>query len=105
MTKFSGFQRNIAVFILPNAHQGKFSLIGYSSGHIQIISIDNLKVESHVQIPLEENEVLTTAVFNPNGINVAIGTSLGNVYVGSLREEINGSPKFSIGRLENIRNS
>jgi len=77
-------------------------LIGYSFGLVQIFSIENLKVEGYAQIQLEENEVLTAGIFNPNGINVAIGTSYGNAYIGSIRQETNGSAKFSIGKLENI---
>ena len=51
---------------------------------------------------MEEGEVLTAGVFNPNGINVAFGTSFGNALIGSIRQEINGKPKFSVGKLENI---
>ena len=41
-------------------------------------------------------------MFNPNGINFAIGTNQGNVYFGALKEESAGTPKITIGKLENI---
>jgi hypothetical protein len=34
---------------------------------------------------------------------VAIGTSHGNIYLGSIREEPNGKPKVSFGKLDNIK--
>jgi hypothetical protein len=43
---------------------------------------------------------VTAAVFNPNGINIAIGTSHGNLYLGSIREDQQGKGKVLFGRLE-----
>jgi hypothetical protein len=49
-----------------------------------------------------KDEIMTAAVYNPNGINLAIGTSHGNIYLGSVREEPNGKAKVSFGILDNI---
>lgn len=54
---------------------------------------------------MTENEYITCAIFNPNGINFAIGTNLGNVFVGALKEETNGNPKILVGKLDNITKS
>jgi hypothetical protein len=45
---------------------------------------------------------LVAAVFNPNGVNFAIGTSTGNIYFGSVKEDALGAPKISICKLDNI---
>lgn len=60
-------------------------------------------MESIHQLPLfHANEEITCAVFNPNGINFAVGTSQGNVYAGSLKDDNTGKPKILLGKLENI---
>jgi len=60
-----------------------------------------LKVDSSYRLPLQSpDELLTAAVFNPNGINIAIGTSHGNIYLGSIREDSQGRPKVLFGRLD-----
>jgi len=37
---------------------------------------------------------------NPNGINVAIGTNLGNLFLGSVREDSQGRPKVMFGKVD-----
>jgi hypothetical protein len=37
---------------------------------------------------------------NPNGVNVAIGTNLGNIYFGSIKEDSQGKPKAAFGRID-----
>ena len=39
-------------------------------------------------------------MFNPNGINFAIGTSHGSLYLGSLRDDAQSKPKLMLARLE-----
>jgi len=39
-------------------------------------------------------------VFNPNGINFCIGTTLGTLFFGSLKVDAQGKPKAQIGKLE-----
>lgn len=61
-----------------------------------------MKVDSEYQIKLQENETLTVGVFNPNGYNFAIGTSLGTLIFGSIKTEANGKSKVTIGKVENF---
>ena len=60
-----------------------------------------MKIDSQYRLPLASpDEYLSSAVFNPNGVNLAIGTSHGNIYLGSLREDAQSRPKFMIARLD-----
>lgn len=66
-----------------------------------MVNIDCLRVDSTFRIPLASpEEYLTCAVFNPNGVNLAIGTSQGSLYLGSLREDAQGRPKFLLAKVE-----
>jgi hypothetical protein len=63
--------------------------------------LESLKVEGSVKLPLQdEDEIITAGTINPNGINVAIGTNLGNIYLGSVREDSQGKPKAAFGRID-----
>jgi CRISPR/Cas system-associated endonuclease Cas1 len=42
------------------------------------------------------------AVYNPNGINFAIGTSQGTVYFGSIKEDSQGKARLLIGKIDCI---
>jgi len=55
----------------------------------------------------EKDEILSAAVFNPNKVNLAIGTSHGNVYLASIREDVSkgGRPRFLVGKLDNIQSN
>ena len=68
------------------------------------MDLETLKVDSQYQVKLDadKNEVVTTAVFNPNGINFAVGTSLGNVLFGGVKLDAQGKVKFTIGKVENF---
>jgi WD40 repeat protein len=90
-----------AAFVLSGTNGGKFSVIAYAGGVIRIINLECLKIDSTYKIPLQsDDEVLTSGVFNPNGINIAIGTSKGNIYIASLREDQQGKGKFMFGRFD-----
>ena len=55
---------------------------------MKIVNLDNLKIEGSFKVPLHtDDELLSSGVFNPNGINFALGSSLGKVYFGSIRED------------------
>jgi CRISPR/Cas system-associated endonuclease Cas1 len=42
------------------------------------------------------------AVYNPNGINFAIGTSQGTVYFGSIKEDSQGKARLLLGKIDCI---
>ena len=71
---------------------------------MRLVDLDSLKVEHQFQVKLDSavNEVVTAAVFNPNGVNFALGTSLGNLVIGSIKFDAQGKIKFSVGKIENI---
>ena len=101
--KFSSPTQSPIAFILSSTNNSTFSVVAHQSGLLRVVVIDQLKVESNYQITgLQPEEVLTTGVFNPNGINFAIGTSLGNLYFGSLILDASGKSKLTIGRSENL---
>ena len=73
--KFSG-PSDDAAFVLSSTNGGKFSVIGHQGGLLRLLNIESLKVDSSYKLPLlSEDEILTAAVFNPNGINLAVGTN------------------------------
>lgn len=66
-----------------------------------MVNIESLRVEGSVRLPIHaEDEVLTSGTVNPNGVNIAIGTNLGNIYFGSIKEDSQGRPKAAFGRLD-----
>lgn len=48
-------------------------------------------------------EIITAGVYNPNGTNFAIGTNLGNIFLGSVKIDTQGKSKLAIGKLDNIQ--
>ena len=52
------------------------------------MNMENLKVDSSYRLTMQSpDELMSCAVFNPNGINIAIGSNMGNIYLGSIRED------------------
>jgi WD40 repeat protein len=90
-----------AVFVLSGTNGAKYSIIGHQLGVLRLVNIECLRVEATYRVPLAApEEYLTSGVFNPNGINFAIGTSHGSLYLGSLRDDAQSKPKFMLARLE-----
>ena len=52
---------------------------------MKFVSIDSLKVDALFRIKLGKDETLTVATFSKNGMNFAVGTSGGNVYIGTIK--------------------
>lgn len=48
-------------------------------------NFETLKIEATYKLRLENDEIVTTAIFNPNGTNFAVGTSFGTIIFGSLK--------------------
>ena len=69
--------------------------------------MDSLKIEGCYQLKLDgDNEFITAAIFNPNGVNMAIGTSAGNVYLGVIKDDNSGKPtKVMFEKVENLNNN
>jgi WD40 repeat protein len=88
-------------FVLSGTNGGKFSVIGHQSGLIRLVNIENLKIDSSYRLTMQSpDELMSCAVFNPNGVNIAIGTNQGNIYLGSIKEDSQGRPKVMFGRLD-----
>lgn len=88
-------------FVLSGTNGAKYSIIAHQAGLLRFVNIESLRVEGSVRLPIHlEDEQLTSGTINPNGVNVAIGTSLGNIYFGSLKEDSQGRPKAAFGRLD-----
>ncbi len=88
-------------FVLSGTNGGKFSVIWHQGGLIRLVKFDSLKVDSSDRLTLQSpEELVSCAVFNPNGINIAIGSNHGNIYLGSIREDSQGRPKVMFGRLD-----
>jgi hypothetical protein len=77
------------IFVVSPAEGRRYSLIGHLHGLLRLINVESLRLEGSFRLPLrpEEDETLTAASFNPNGINFAVGTSSGSIFFGSLRED------------------
>ena len=68
---------------------------------MRLVNIESLRVEGAVKLPLQpDEEVLTSGTVNPNGVNVAVGPNLGNIYFGFVKEDSQGRPKVAFGRLD-----
>lgn len=88
-------------FVLSGTNSSKFSVIAHQGGLLRMVNIESLRVEGSVRLPIHaEDEVLTSGTVNPNGVNIAIGTNLGNIYFGSVKEDSQGRPKAAFGRLD-----
>ena len=95
------------VFVLSATNSSKYSVVGHVTGLIRLVNVECLKVEQTYKVPvnMELDETVTAGVFNPNGINFAIGTSLGHIFLGSIKEDSQGKPKVSIGRIDAVNAS
>jgi hypothetical protein len=71
--------------------------MGTSNGVVKVISMESFRVLNSFKIFLDEGEELTAACMNPNGVNLAIGTSQGNIYFGALKPD-----GLSLGKLEEL---
>lgn len=101
--KFSGTPEGAGpvAFVLSSTNGSKYSVIGHQRGFVRLLNIESLKVEGTYKLSLHpEDEVFTAGIYNPNGINVAIGTSLGNIFLGSIREDSQGRPKVMFGKVD-----
>jgi len=54
-----------------------------------------LKVEALFRIKLGKDETLKVATFSTNGMNFAVGTSDGNVYIGTIKLDSKFQVKLS----------
>jgi hypothetical protein len=103
VTKFVSPRQSPVTAILSATGTSPYSMICHQNGLVRLCSIENLKVEANYQVKFEaRDENLTSAVYNPNGINFAIGTNHGNIYLGSIKIDGQGKPKLAIGKLDNI---
>lgn len=59
-------------------------------------------MDTMIQCPLEPDEEITCGTFAPNNINFVIGTTLGNVRMGSFKTSKRGFPMVSL--TQNIEN-
>lgn len=65
-----------AAFVISGTNGGRYSLIGHQGGIIRLVNLESLKVEGSFRLNINvEDEVLTSGAYNPNGLNVTIGTS------------------------------
>jgi len=88
-------------FVLSGTNSGRYSIIGHQLGLLRLVNIECLRLEATYRIPLATpEEYLTSAVFNPNGVNFAVGTSQGSLYLGSLREDAQSKPRLLLARVD-----
>lgn len=74
-------------FVTSSPKDKKSRMIGHESGYIKIISIQALKTTSIYKINLDEGETLTCGTYSPSGLNFAIGTSFGRIYLGMMKKD------------------
>jgi hypothetical protein len=70
--------------------QKKFKMIGHADGELCLITLDALKVEFSYTLEnlLNENEELSVGTFSPFGMNFAVGTTKGNVFIGQFKKDM-----------------
>ena len=69
--------------IAPKAKSSKF-LIGFASGLLNTISIEQLRQDTYMHLALDSNEELTCCYCCNGGLNILVGTSYGNIFIISL---------------------
>jgi len=74
-------------------------MIGHERGILKLVAVDALKVEAIYQLDLQEGEKLTTGVYSPSGLNFAVGTSLGTVYLGNFKKDNYGRNIMRMSKL------
>ena len=62
--------------------------------------MESLRVVSSFKLDLGEDEQISAAVMNPNNVNLAIGTTEGNIYFGALKPD-----GVHLGKLEELSSS
>ncbi len=77
-------------------------MIGHQNGLIRLAVLETMKIDAQYQLKLELNEQVTSAVYNPNGTNFAIGTSQGSIFFGSLKSDAQGKAKITVGKIEGL---
>lgn len=80
-------------------------MIGHQRGILKLIAVDSLKVEAIYQIDLLDGETLTTGVYSPSGLNFAVGTSHGTVYLGNFKKDNYGRNIMRLAKLANLTKS
>lgn len=75
------------VCFVASAPRDKSRMIGHCSGYVKVVSINALKVSSIYKVALAEGEAITCGVFGPSGLNFAIGTSYGAIYLGMMKRD------------------
>ena len=67
-----------------------------------MVNLQCLRLEATFRLSLrsEDSETLTSATFNPNSLNFALGTSLGGLFLGSIKTDAQGKAKVAYGRLD-----
>ena len=77
-------------------------MIGHQRGILKLVAVDSLKVEAIYQIDLQEGEQLTTGVYSPSGLNFAVGTSFGTVYLGNFKKDNYGRNIMRLSKLQGL---
>jgi hypothetical protein len=77
-------------------------MIGHERGVLKLVAVDSLKVEAMYQLVLAEGETLTTGVYSPSGLNFAVGTSHGVVYLGNYKKDKYGHNIMRMSKLHGL---
>jgi hypothetical protein len=81
----------------------KKSIFVHENGLVQFVSLNRLKCEGVLKLSLQPDEKIVAGTFNKNGVNFAIGTSLGNIVFGKISQDEWVSPlKASISIVNDI---
>ena len=91
-------------FIIASPKNKKQRIVGHERGYLKILAIDSLKVSAIYQIDLQDGEYLTCGAYSPSGLNFAIGTSFGSIYLGMIKKDPYGGNKqhFCVAHVDKI---
>lgn len=89
-------------FICASAKNRRLRMIGHERGVLKLVAVDSLKVEAMYQLVLAEGETLTTGVYSPSGLNFAVGTSHGVVYLGNYKKDKYGHNIMRMSKLHGL---
>mmetsp|Transcript_52904 Transcript_52904/g.72452 ORF Transcript_52904/g.72452 Transcript_52904/m.72452 type:complete len:250 (+) Transcript_52904:1235-1984(+) len=95
-------------FITSEPKNRKTRIIGHQYGDLEFYNVDTLRASpENYRLDLEDGEEITCGTYSQNGLNFAVGTSFGSIFIlGKKKEKHYGkvSNSWQVTRVDSISN-